>query len=94
MNRLLRRTRPGFTMTELAITGAVYGILALTVGVVLASGTRAWQRTYAAANSPAKEQATLTTLAFGSTGRRANRLTYVLYEGDASYLKPVEPKGG
>jgi prepilin-type N-terminal cleavage/methylation domain-containing protein len=83
---------PGFTLVELSITTIVFLILTLVVGVVLVSGNRAWLQTFASANKQTKQDAMAASIAFGSMGRKSNRLSYIVYEMSGDSLKPAKPK--
>lgn len=83
--------RFGFTIVELVITIAVATVLVLAVGVLLASGHRAWRRTYDSAHKKIKVDALTTMLAFGSMGRRSNRISYTIYETDGTTFTPAVP---
>lgn len=84
--------RCGFTLIELSVTTVISLILILAVGVLLVSGSRAWQRTYDSANKRIKQDAMVTSIAFGSMGRRANRLGYTIYNLSGETLTPALPK--
>ncbi|MBL7152511.1 MAG: hypothetical protein ISS79_02250 [Phycisphaerae bacterium] len=71
---------------------AVTAVLVLVIGILFLTGNRAWQRSYAAANSRIKQDATGISLAFGSIGRRSSRLDYVLYNTTGDTLRPALPK--
>jgi len=92
MRRATLTNRSGFTIIETSISMIVGVILVLVVGVLFFSGNRAWQRTYAAANSRTKQDAIAVSLAFGSIGRQANRLDYMLYTISANVLAPARPE--
>jgi len=92
MRRATLRGRSGFTIIETSISTIASGILVLVIGVLFFSGNRAWQKTYAAANSRIKQDATAVSLAFGSIGRRANRLDYMLYTMSGDILEPALPE--
>jgi len=79
-------------LTELSVTSVVCLILVLTVGILLVSGTNACQRAYASANKKIKQDAMATSIAFGSVGRKANRLGYIVYEVSGADLIPALPK--
>jgi hypothetical protein len=78
-------------MVELVITMAISLILVLAVGGLLVSGNRAWQRTYNSAHKKIKEDADAVTVAFGSMGRKANRLGYIIYNVNGSTFTPAVP---
>jgi hypothetical protein len=89
MRRATHRSRYGFTLVETVISTIANGILVLVVAVLFISGNRAWQSTYGAANSTTKQDALAVSVAFGSVGRRANRLDYMLYTISRSALQPA-----
>jgi hypothetical protein len=87
-----RRFGCGFTVLELCVSTAVSLVLVLTVAALLVGGNRAYQRTYDSASSKVKEDALETMIAFGSVGRRANRLNYAVYDMSGDTLTPALPK--
>jgi len=82
----------GFTLVELSITIVIFLILTLVVGVLLVSGNRAWLQTLASANKQGKQDAMAASIAFGSMGRKSNRLSYTVYEVSGNNLTPAKPK--
>lgn len=95
-----RKLGCGFTLIELVITTVIALTLILTVGVLLVGGNRAWQKTYESAHKKIKQDAQALTVAFGSMGRRANRLYnkddlsrsgYVIYKVNGSNFTPAVP---
>jgi prepilin-type N-terminal cleavage/methylation domain-containing protein len=82
----------GFTLVELSITTVIFLILILVVGVVLVSGNRAWLQTFASANKQTKQDAMAASIAFGSMGRKSNRLSYIVYKMNGDSLIPAKPK--
>lgn len=89
----LKRGFPtGFTLVELAVTSVISLVLVLTVGVLIVSGNKAWMRTYNSANKKMKQDAMTTTIAFGSMGRKSNRLNYTIYKINDNALTPALPK--
>jgi len=62
------------------------------VGTLLVSGHRAWQQTYDSAHKQIREDAHAATVAFGSVGRKANRLDYTLYVITGSTFTPAVPQ--
>jgi len=86
------KSAPAVTLVELAITMAVASILVLAVGALLVSGQRGWHQTYNAAHKKIKEDALAVTTAFGSIGRKANRLNYIIYNKSGSTLTPAVPQ--
>lgn len=89
---MIHRFRSGMTLTELAITTAISLILLSAVGMLLVSGNMTWQRAYESANREIKQDADNITLAFGSIGRRANRLGYVIYNINGGTFTPAVPR--
>lgn len=87
-----RKLHSGFTLVELIFTMSIVIILALVVGTLLVSGHRAWQRTYDSAHKQIKEDAYVAAVAFGSIGRKANRLNYALYNISGSTFTPAAPQ--
>jgi len=92
MRSMGRRFGCGFTVVELCVSTAVSLVLVLTVAALLVGGNRAWQRTYDSASSKVKQDALDTMIAFGSIGRRANRLNYAVYKMSGDTLTPALPK--
>jgi hypothetical protein len=84
--------RSGFTMIEMIIAMTLNSIIVLSIGVLLIGGNRGWQNIYSSANCKAKQDAQATTLAFGSIGRKSNRLNYRIYNLNGSNLIPAAPK--
>lgn len=87
-----RRFRSGITLVELVIAISIAPILVLGVGTLLVSGHRAWQQTYDSAHKQIKEDARAVAVAFGSIGRKANRLDYTLYDIIGSTFIPAVPQ--
>lgn len=87
-----RKFRSGVALVELVIAISIAIILVLGVGVLLASGHRAWQQTYDSAHKQIKEDAHAVAVAFGSIGRKANRLDYKLYDITGSTFVPAVPQ--
>lgn len=83
--------RSGLTMIELLVAMTMNIIVISAVGVLLVGGNRAWLNTYKSANKKIKDDALATTTAFGSIGRKANRLTYTIYKIDGETFKPALP---
>jgi prepilin-type N-terminal cleavage/methylation domain-containing protein len=81
----------GFTMIELVIAMAINLILVMAVGVLFVSGNRAWQRTFDSAHSKIEEDAQTITIAFGSVGRKANRINYRVYKKNGDTFIPATP---
>ncbi len=84
--------RSGFTLTELTITMAINLIIVLALGILFVNGNRVWQRAFNSAHKTINEDALAVTVAFGSTGRKANRLHYIIYERNGDTFTPAEPQ--
>ena len=83
--------RTGMTMTELLVAMLLNIVVILAVGTLLVGGNRAWLNTFGSANKQIKLDALATTVAFGSTGRRANRLGYTIYKANGGTFTPAVP---
>ncbi|MBN2138929.1 MAG: prepilin-type N-terminal cleavage/methylation domain-containing protein [Sedimentisphaerales bacterium] len=92
MKRTKCRSNAGATLIELIFSVVISLIVMLTAGTVVMSGNRAWQKSYDSATKQIKSDSLAASIAFGSMGRRANRLGYVVYEYDGEKLKPAKPK--
>ena len=92
MQRSNRKFDAGFSMIELITTLGISTILMLVVGTLLVSGNRSWHQSYDSAHKQIKEDAQDVMLAFGSMGRRANRLGYIIYNKDGETFTPAEPQ--
>jgi hypothetical protein len=79
-------------LIELVITSVISVIIILSAGVLLVGGNRAWQKTYNSANKKMKLDADAITIAFGSMGRRANRLNYFIYKVNGGVFTPAAPQ--
>jgi Tfp pilus assembly protein PilV len=84
--------RSGLTLIELIIAMTINLMVVLAIGALLVGGNRAWQHSYNSANKKLKQDALATTMAFGSMGRKANRLNYTIYKGDGSNFIPALPQ--
>ena len=82
----------GVTMIEIVLAMALNSMIALAVGILLISGNRGWQNIYDSANSEIREDAIVTTLTFGSVGRKANRLSYQIYKTGGDTFMPSLPQ--
>jgi type II secretory pathway pseudopilin PulG len=82
---------PGLTLIELVITIVISSLLILTVGILLLSGQRAWKQTYESAHKKIKQDAQSVMTAFGSMGRKANRIDYRIYNISGSSFTPAVP---
>ena len=83
--------RSGLTLIELIVAMSINFMVVLAIGALLVGGNRAWHHTYNSANKKLKQDALATTMAFGSIGRKANRLVYTIYKGDGSNFTPALP---
>jgi hypothetical protein len=88
------RFSPGVTLVEITIAMTLNSIVALAVGILLIGGNRGWQNIYESANKKIKQDALVTTLKFGSIGRKANRLSYQIYKVSGSTFVPALPQAG
>jgi hypothetical protein len=77
---------------ELIVAISIVPILIFGVGTLLVTGHRAWQQTYDSAHNQLKEDAYAVAVAFGSIGRKANRLDYTLYDIIDSTFIPAVPQ--
>jgi hypothetical protein len=91
MGHTRHRFRSGVTLVELAVTMIAGLILFSAVGLLLVGGNRAWQRAYNSANKKIKQEADDVTVTFGSIGRKANRIDYVIYNIDGTTFTPAVP---
>ena len=82
----------GVTMVEITLAMVLNSIVALSVGILLIGGNRGWQKIYNSANKEIKQEALITTLTFGSIGRRANRLSYTIYKVNQGTFLPALPE--
>jgi hypothetical protein len=78
-------------MSELVIAMAMNIIVILAVGTLMAGGDRSWRSTFHSQNKQLKQDALATTVAFGSMGRRSNRLGYTIYEVNGGTFTPAVP---
>lgn len=86
-----KKFRTGITLVELVIAVVVGLIVILTAGLLLASGYRGWKKAYDYAYGDVQVNALETMLAFGKTGRMANKSDYVLYKKDYTKSMPTLP---
>jgi len=92
MQNIGHRLRSGLILTELVVTMVISLVLVSAIGALLASGNRTWQRTYNSAHKKIKQDAQAVTIAFGSMGRKANRLGYVIYNTNGDTFTPAVPR--
>jgi len=83
--------RSGLTLVELAIAMTINLLIVLAAGALLVGGNRAWQNTYNSTNKKLKQDALATIVAFGSVGRKANRLNYTIYKHEDGCYIPALP---
>ena len=86
-----RKFNSGLTLIEVVIAIVINTIVISGVGALLIGGNRAWQKIYDSANQPIKQDALITTLEFGSMGRKSNRLSYIIYKKDENSFVPATP---
>jgi prepilin-type N-terminal cleavage/methylation domain-containing protein len=91
MGHTRQRFRSGVTLIELVITMAISLMLFSAVGLLLISGNRTWQQSYNSANKKIKQEADDVTIAFGSIGRKANRIDYIIYKINSTTFTPAVP---
>jgi len=83
--------RSGLTLVELVIAMTINLLVVLAAGALLVGGNRAWQHTYNSANKKLKQDALATIVAFGSAGRKANRMNYTIYKKEDGAYVPALP---
>jgi len=88
-----RKFRSGVTMVELTITMAIFSVIVLVVGVLLASGQRVWRQGYDSAHKQIKQDAQIIPLTFARIARKANRLNYIIYNVNGITFTPSTPPG-
>lgn len=86
------KNKSGFTLVEIIVAIIVNTIVISSVGILLISGNRAWQKCYCSANHQVKQDALATTLEFGSMGRKSNRLCYTIYQKVDNRFFPALPE--
>lgn len=82
----------GICLSEVIITMAISLIIALAVGTLVVGGNRAWQNSYDSVNGQMETDSMAITTVFGGIGRKANRLSYRLFNMHNGRLTVVEPK--
>ena len=85
--------RSGLTLIELVIAMSINLLVLLAAGAMFVGGNRSWQHTYNSANKKLKQDALATIVAFGSVGRKANRLNYTIYKNEDGTYVPAQPIG-
>jgi len=88
-----RKFRSGVTMVELTITMAIFSVMILVVGVLLASGQRVWRQGYDSAHKQIKQDAQIIPLTFARIARKANRLNYIIYNVNGNAFTHSTPQG-
>ncbi len=89
MRNRQNRFRSGLTVIELIIAMMINVVVVMAVGALLAGGNRTWQNTYDSANKKIRRDALAATVAFGSAGRKANRLGYKIYKVSGDTFTPA-----
>jgi prepilin-type N-terminal cleavage/methylation domain-containing protein len=92
MRYRINKFHSGFTLMELTIAMAINLTLILAAGVLFVNGNRIWQRTFESTQKSINMDALAVTTAFGSIGRKANRLNYIIYERSGDTFTPAEPQ--
>lgn len=92
MRNKYHKFRSGFTLTELTITMAINLTLVLALGILFVNGNRVWRQVFNSANKSINNDALAITTAFGSFGRRSNRLNYIIYKRSGSTFTPAMPQ--
>ena len=87
-----RKFRLALTLVELIITMAIATVIISTVGILLVSGQRAWQKTYNSAHRQIKQDAHDIMVRFSSLARKANRLDYTIYDITDGVFTPALPQ--
>ena len=88
--RLGPTVRPGMTLVEMVMTSALALILALSVSMLLNSGSEAWVQTYNTSFSQNAQNASAIVTTFGSIGRKSNRASYILYHINNGVFTPIQ----
>ena len=83
--------RNGFTLIELTVAMAISFIVMLPVAMLIQSGYRSWNQTYATANCDSRLDSIATTTSFGSIGRKSNKNDYYVYQVTDSTFTRVTP---
>lgn len=91
MKNIENKFRLGVTLIELMLTLAMSTIIVSGVGFLIYRGNKIWVDTYESEHSKMKQDAQAVTLAFGSIGRKTNRLGYVIYEKSGGTFTPALP---
>ena len=72
--------RNGFTLIELMVAMAMGLIVMLPVAMLIQSGYRSWNQTYATTNCESQLDSIATTTSFGTIGRKSNKNDYYVYQ--------------
>ena len=91
MHKTDRKFKTGMTLVELIIGVIASLIVLLTVAVLLISGNRSWNKAFSYAHSGIRLNAIETMIAFGVSGRKANKSDYKLYKKEGEAYVPVLP---
>jgi len=85
--------RNGFTVIELMVAIALGCIVMLPVAMLIQSGYKSWNQTYATANCNSQLDSIATTTSFGTIGRKSNKNDYYVYQVASSTFTapPVNP---
>jgi hypothetical protein len=81
----------GITLIELIIAMSAAIIVVLVVGTLLVSGQRSWTRAFRYAYARPQLDAMCTTITFGITGRKSNRMDYKIYKISDNKFTQVTP---
>jgi hypothetical protein len=88
------KVRSGMTLIEIVVAISASLVVVLTLGTLLESGQRSWARAFRYVNSKPHLDALGTTIAFGTYGRRSNRVDYNLYKMSGDRFVNVDLPGG
>ena len=83
--------RNGFTLIELMVAMAIGFIVMLPVAMLIQSGYRSWNQTYATANCNSQLDSIAITTSFGTIGRKSNKNDYYVYQVTGSTFTRVTP---
>lgn len=91
MKNINHKFRCGVTLIELMLTLIMSTIVLSGVGFLVYRGNKIWTEAYESEHSKIKQDAQAITLAFGSVGRKTNRICYVIYEKSGDTFTPALP---